>query len=604
MFCDYSVSGLDASRQGYALCKTVLSDPKHLIETIYIDDFTWASRDEIEWWRSGRPAKQCKKRLIGASDGLISPTHNSDYADHDVRLGLAALYQGAFARKFAVDCAVLLAVGPCGEDRHSDSPGRSDRDKDGNVVYRPDGRTRHEPCIDPNTQKYRVLMFELFSAKKWSPYQIARHFNDLKVDGWDGWTESGVKKLLVGLDRWGFIWNRTNREGTMRSRTRWSLWRILAPIGNSASTPSSAWCPWNGGWMPAAVFGMSGRTASRPAQSPAGTRFRPRLCSAASWSAKHCGGRGQADAISGKYRQMGCLNGMQHAHGCKLSSSKSVTVIEDSFLNFIRTNLFSEHVVEGVLKKANTCFEQEACKPQVRDGAIEGGGSEADRQHRKYHAFIEEEPDDTLCRSHNCADQGIAGNVPTTSRQGSTTRSCQNRKPPKPLSLDRGKVYVPDLRELLNQEVAMAAEAIRTLTGPIKIRQEEIPGRPGARWIATFSPDLVALLTKGGPRQGLPGRRQSGRGHGRDAAGRSGDRQGSQVRVVGPVFLEMEKKGASVQTIASVHKVSWQYAKEILDFATTGQTSQVEVPAKGGTGQAKPCQVPRTLKRRLPICAT
>ena len=58
-----------------------------------------------------------------------------------------------------------------------------------------------------------MLMFELFSVRKWSPYQIARHFNELKVDGWDGWTESGIKKLLVGLDAMGiFIWNRTHRE--------------------------------------------------------------------------------------------------------------------------------------------------------------------------------------------------------------------------------------------------------------------------------------------------------------------------------------------------------------------------------------------------------
>jgi hypothetical protein len=42
----------------------------------------------------------------------------------------------------------------------------------------------------------------------------------------------------------------------------------------------------------------------------------------------------------------------------------------------------------------------------------------------------------------------------------------------------------------------MAAEAIRTLTGPIKIRQEEVSGRPGARWIATFRPDLLALLQR------------------------------------------------------------------------------------------------------------
>ena len=87
------------------------------------------------------------------------------------------------------------------------------RDKNGNVVYRPDGRPRHEPCIDPETQKHRLLMFELFSQKNWSAYQIARHFNDMKVDGWDGWTERGIIQSLIGLDAMGiFIWNRAHRE--------------------------------------------------------------------------------------------------------------------------------------------------------------------------------------------------------------------------------------------------------------------------------------------------------------------------------------------------------------------------------------------------------
>jgi hypothetical protein len=51
VFADYSVSGLNPSRQGYSSYKALLDDRNHLIETTYIDDFTRASRDEIEWWR-------------------------------------------------------------------------------------------------------------------------------------------------------------------------------------------------------------------------------------------------------------------------------------------------------------------------------------------------------------------------------------------------------------------------------------------------------------------------------------------------------------------------------------------------------------------------
>jgi hypothetical protein len=53
------------------------------------------------------------------------------------------------------------------------------------------------------------------------------------------------------------------------------------------------------------------------------------------------------------------------------------------------------------------------------------------------------------------------------------------------------------IRDVCNQEIPAAAEAIRALTGPISIREEKQPGRRrGARWIATFAPDLVAFLAR------------------------------------------------------------------------------------------------------------
>lgn len=77
VFCDYSVSGLDASRQGYTSYKAVLSDPKHRIETTYIDDFTRAGRDEIEWWRLAAKFKQM--RDSGASVQTIAAAHGMSW---------------------------------------------------------------------------------------------------------------------------------------------------------------------------------------------------------------------------------------------------------------------------------------------------------------------------------------------------------------------------------------------------------------------------------------------------------------------------------------------------------------------------------------------
>ena len=40
VFADYSISGMDTSRQGYASYKAVLANPNQQIETTYVDDFT------------------------------------------------------------------------------------------------------------------------------------------------------------------------------------------------------------------------------------------------------------------------------------------------------------------------------------------------------------------------------------------------------------------------------------------------------------------------------------------------------------------------------------------------------------------------------------
>ena len=585
VFSDYSVSGLDASRQGYASYKAVLSDPKHLIETTYIDDFTRAGRDEIEWWRLAALSKRCNKRLIGASDGFDLSNQNSD---------LLITMFGLVSRLFIKGLREKVRRGMRGAARRGTVLGKLPlgftrkvhRDKGGNIVCRPDGRPRHEPCIDPETQKYRVLMFELFSEKKWSPYQIARHFNHLKVDGWDGWTETGIKKLLVGLDAMGiFIWNRTHREYDAEQdkivvaenpRTEWERY-----INPKLRLVPVAW------WIDARrrlrkVWDKSGRTGPNRSrnQISATTLFIGTLV------CEYCGGEIRLIRSTEKYKQMGCLNGIQHAHGCKLSTSKSVKVVEECLLAFIRANLFTECVVQDLLKKANFFFEQEACKPRVDAAPLKAQARKLTANIRKYQAFIEEEQDEALCRSHNTRVkelQGCLNDVQAKLRDADR----QNRKPPK-LNLDRSNAYLPDLRDLLDHEIPMAAEAIRTLTGPIQIRQEKIPGKRGARWIATFSPDLVALLRRIARDKDYP-----------DAASLAAAPTETQpvdvviekiakYELLAPVFKQQRDNGASIQSIAAASGITWEYARQILAFADTGKRPNWGSAKRRGSGLGNP----------------
>src|SRR5207237_1036174 len=171
VFCDYSVSGLDSSRQGYTSYKKVLNDDRHLIETTYVDDFTRASRDEIEWWKLATLSKRLKKRMVGASDGF-----DLSVADWDVRITI----YGLISRLFVKGLREKVRRGMSGAARRRTCLGKLSlgftrcvaRDGNGAIIYGADGSAINRRCIDPGTCDYRRLLYELYTEKGWSPYNI------------------------------------------------------------------------------------------------------------------------------------------------------------------------------------------------------------------------------------------------------------------------------------------------------------------------------------------------------------------------------------------------------------------------------------------------
>ena len=145
----------------------------------------------------------------------------------------------------------------------------------------------------------------------------------------------------------------------------------------------------------------------------------------------------------------------------------------------------------------------------------------------------------------------------------------QNRIEVKPLDPQWARKALADMRALLEQEVPMAAEAIRTLTGPIRIRQEVIPGKRGARWFATFSPDLTALLRKLATDKGASDR----------AVLAVMPTAAETMEVVidalphyerlAPKFKELHEQGANAKELAKAYGISVPYARGILKFAMT-----------------------------------
>jgi hypothetical protein len=587
VFADFSLSGLDSSRQGYVSYKQLLADPNQLIETTYIDDFTRASRDDIEWWRLAELSKKLRKRMIGASDGF-----NLDDPNWEIWLTIF----GLLSRLFIKSLREKVHRGMLGAARRGRCTGKLSLgftrrvivDDDGHALLGPDERPVHEPCIDPATQEHRLLLYKLFVEQQLSAYKIAKHFNQLKVDDWDGWCESTIKDLLRNPTSIGvFIYNKCRKE---RDRETGTVTDVPNPRSEweVSYEPNLAIVPldlWRGACRKLAAMRraspLTGRKPSRN-QKSATTLFSGTLV------CEYCGAELILIRSTSSHKQFGCANGMKSARGCKLSTSKSLRMVEESLLGFIHEVVLTESRVEGLVVDANAAIEEEAKKPRVDTAPWKNQLRRHEAKINKLVRRVEDEPNEEFCSEYEKRINELKRECNGLKAQIAKAESRQHR-PPRPLSLKQTQKYLADFRTSLNQGIAAAAEAIRTLTGAIKIRQERVPGRNlGARWIASFSPDLFRALGQ------VDADVRSAQLACRDKLTTTANEvvidKIHKYEKLAPVFKELREKGASIQTIATAHGMSWQYAKEILKFADTGERPKWKSRKKcrkGGRQQIK-----------------
>jgi DNA invertase Pin-like site-specific DNA recombinase len=574
VFADYSISGLDKSRQGYSSYKAILMDLRHGIQTTFIDDFTRASRDEIQWWRLAADCKRLGKNLVGASDNFNLADPNSDIEITMYGLLSRLLIKGLREKvrrgmKGTADRGGCLGKLPLGLTRHVK------RDESGHVVLRPDGRPKYEAGIDPVTAEYAQLMFRLFTKDRESAYKITQRFNSLKVDGWAGWNEATIKKLLgnpafIGV----LIWNRTRREfdweedkwiavQNPRSEWRYSYDPALALISLeewSAAQERLA--------QMRADSPLTGRKVTRN-QISASTLFSGTL------QCGYCGHELTLNRSAGAYQNLYCLNGPTGRHECKLTTSKSTRVIELCLLGYIQDVLINEESIDGLLVKANEFLENEAAKPPVKTAGQRAALQRHERAIAKLMTRITLTDEMTLIAAY---EKEVLSHQRDADRLAAEIAQAdhQNAAPPPPLDRARVKGYVADLRQLLNQNVPAAAEAIRALTGMITITQEPIPGRKnGAKWIATFQPDLTEFLkhaaSVGDYPESITLEHLSARNWIMSPEVKVHLEHVPQYERLGASFKQFYDSGTTLPTIAAAHGMSTAQATEILRFGQTGE---------------------------------
>jgi DNA invertase Pin-like site-specific DNA recombinase len=574
VFCDYSVSGLNSSRRGYSSYKAVLQDEQQLIETTYIDDFSRASRDEIEWWKLGALSKRLGKRMIGASDGF-----NLSDPNWDVWITV----YGLLSRLFIKQLRQKVLRGQLGAARRGTCLGKPPLgftrcellDDAGKVVVGTDGHPVYRFCIDPSTRDVRKLLYELFVEKSWSTYRIAQHFNSLKVDGWGGWNEGGIKKLLWSATAVGvYIWNKTRRDYDYQEnkwvkvknpRKEWAvrfdpeLAIVPLPLWVAARKKLSAIRRGSP---------LTGRKPSRN-QKSATTLFSGTL---------FCGDCGTELLLmrsAGNYKVIGCRNGPTGKHNCTLSTTKSTRIIESCLLDFLRDNLMTDSAVEALVAKANAFLAAEAAKPSINTAPLKAAIRKAEAAITKLFGRIEGSQNEALVQATENRIAQLQKEVNDLKGQ-LREADAHNEPPPAPLNSAAVKALLSDVRRLLNQEIPAAAEAIRALTGPITIRQEKVAGRNrGAKWIASFSPDLLGWLRQRAKATDCPDsvtlEYLSSRIWTKPETVEVPIEHTPKYERIAPKVAELAARGASISAIAAAKCETWETIKQSLDFIKTGR---------------------------------
>jgi len=565
VFTDYAVSGLDSTRRGYLNCKSLIDHPKKVINSVYIDDFSRASRDAIEWWKLAFFCKYASVRMIGASDGfdLSSESWDIQITIYGLvsRLYVKSLQQkvGRGMRRAAREEA-SLGKPPMGFTR------KLKRDKHGNPIITAKGKPRFEWVVDPKSKTSVELLFELFVDKRLSAYKIHKLFNQQKIDGTDTWTESSIKKMLMNPAYVGiFIWNRTRREFNFETE-KWE--KVPNPMTEwiVSFKPRKAIIPVEK-WRAARRLLKSRQRRKNPNAFKSRNQLQASTLFSGTLVCSYCGRELLLYRSAGKYKNMFCPNGRGEIYSCQLGTSKSTRVIENCLLAFLRESVLTEAAVTELVTMANEHLKTLASKPTVDVRPIESAIARHQKQIDRLVLQVA-----NLDDSKRDLQDGYERNILKLQKEVTSLRKQlhdaeQTNSPVPPrLTKKRVETYLAALREVLNQEIPMAAEAIRQLTGPISIRQEPIPGKKrGARWIATFSPNLLALLHQIAKDKDYPDSLTlEYLSHGiwtMPVEVSTVIDEVPKYERLAPIFKEMRDNGASIQTIAAAHGLCWDQAK-------------------------------------------
>lgn len=587
LFVDYARSAVYDYRPGFEGLLKRLRAKEGDIQCIYLDEFGRGSRRERDSWRLASLCKREKIGLVSASDSFTLASEDWDtwVSMYNTFNRMEKKYKGLRVRRGMEGAAAdnqVLGLQTFGFTR------LVKRDVCGNVVTGNKDEPVHVRAIDPEAAEIVKQIFRWAIVEKWSAYKIAHELNDHKVDDWDRWEPSGIIKILVNPAYIGmFIWGRKTKDYNYETEKYedveqpWQDW-VVCYDKTLALIPKA--------WHVQMRAKYEKNRPGKPGPKRLPDRVAVTLFSKA-LKCGYCGGDIKLFRSQKKYKNMYCPNGPKCARGCKLSVSKSVRIIETCLLDYIHTHLLTEDVILDLLKQANAYLVEQAEKPKADVSGEKARLRQLEKRVDKLMDRIEGTDDDNLLAAYDKRILKLQRETAALRKFINQTEAANAPVPP-PLDLDQVQTYLADLRDLLNQAIPASAEAIAELTGPIKITQEKIPGmKTKAKWIATFSPDFLGLLTQLGASKNYPECKSL------EFLYRANWTIQLNAMVViekvpnyecmGQKYKALHDDGVSISEIAAAHGTTWLAVNQAIQFVETGERPKFKSGKRTGKQAGK-----------------
>jgi len=489
VFADAAVTGVVNNRTGYNLCKLLMQrEGPGAVDVLYVDELSRASRDGVETLLLGTLVENLGKRIIGVSDGF-------DSSDESSRMKLH--FFAMFNEQFVTQHRQRVMRGRDGARRRGGVVGRIALGLKAVPIIDGHGapvKGRQHKClstyaIDEENRHIIELLAKRFVDERQSTYKICREFNTLRLAGRTSWQQGSLLKMLRNEIYAGIlVYQRIKhvvdpisgkRTLVKRPRREWKVRRI-------PKCAIFSWKRWK--QICARVSEVQGAGKVRYERRSKNQVYPTRLFSGLLFCGA-CGSELKLYRSTPNAASYYCRHGRTGARGCTLARSKSTKLIEPALFSYLRREVLTECRILTLVEMVNAAIAEEASKPAIDTAPLKERSTDLKRKRDRLIAVIEEGG----CPVGGGIGERISvleGQIREVAKLESEAESARTQIPSR-VDFDIVKALLPRMREVLNQDVAIAMPAMRALFGKIWLYD----GGPdkNAPWVAKFRSNVLIL---------------------------------------------------------------------------------------------------------------